>query len=107
MAASGRVRGRALHRLLTCAARMRVSDSGVGRGSATLLGMPLNETLSARRASMAATWGLTREIVLVPSGLPIPIAGTDQSHLYHAHPEHRPRARTTGHQVEPEHGESL
>ena len=74
---------------------MRVSDSGVGRGSATLRGMPLNETLSARRASMAATWGLTREIVLVPSGLPIPIAGTDQSHIYHAHPEHRYLAGTS------------
>ncbi len=66
-----------------------MADSGMERGSATLRDMSHNETLSARRASMAATWALTREIVLVPSGLPIPIAGTDQAHGHHAHPEHR------------------
>ena len=62
-----------------------MADSGMERGSATLRDMSHNETLSARRASMAATWALTREIVLVPSGLPIPIAGTDQAHGHHAH----------------------
>lgn len=44
--------------------------------------------LRARRAAVADQWGLERGAVLVPSGLSVPIHGTDQSHEYHTHPEH-------------------
>ena len=43
--------------------------------------------LSARRDALARTWDLRSGAVLVPSGLPIPVAGTDQQHAFHAHPE--------------------
>ena len=42
-----------------------------------------------RRARAAARWNLDRGVVLAPAGLMLPIAGTDQFHEYHAHPEHR------------------
>lgn len=37
---------------------------------------------------MARTWELARGAVLIPSGLPLPIAGTDQFHEFHVHAEH-------------------
>ena len=45
--------------------------------------------VAERRARAAARWDLDRGVVLVPAGLMLPIAGTDQFHEYHAHPEHR------------------
>ncbi len=42
-----------------------------------------------RRSAVARTWALDRGAVLVASGLPLPIAGTDQFHDFHAHPEFR------------------
>lgn len=44
--------------------------------------------LTARRDALARAAGGHRGPVLVPSGLPLPIAGTDQYHDYHAHNEH-------------------
>jgi Xaa-Pro aminopeptidase len=46
------------------------------------------EALIRRRARVAAAWGLDDEVVLVPSGLPIPVLGTDASHEFHAHGDH-------------------
>ncbi len=47
-------------------------------------------TLVAQRRERAVKrWNLDRGVVLVPAGLMLPIAGTDQFHEYHAHPEHR------------------
>ena len=47
-------------------------------------------TLVARRREQAvARWNLDRGVVLLPAGLMLPVAGTDQFHEYHAHPEHR------------------
>ncbi len=47
-------------------------------------------TLVARRREQAAArWNLDRGVVLLPAGLMLPVAGTDQFHEYHAHPEHR------------------
>lgn len=43
---------------------------------------------AARRREAAHRWEVQRGVVLVPSGLPVPIAGTDQAHDFHAHPEH-------------------
>ena len=45
--------------------------------------------LDARRAQVAKTWALTDEIVLVPSGDPVPIPGTDEFYPFRAHPDHR------------------
>ena len=45
--------------------------------------------VTERRERAAARWDLDRGVVLVPAGLTLPIAGTDQFHEYHAHPEHR------------------
>lgn len=45
--------------------------------------------VTERRERAAARWDLDRGVVLVPAGLMLPIAGTDQFHEYHAHPEHR------------------
>ena len=42
-----------------------------------------------RRERAAERWNLDRGVVLVPAGLMLPIAGTDQFHEYHAHAEHR------------------
>ncbi len=41
-----------------------------------------------RRDRAAARWDLDRGAVIVPAGMMLPIAGTDQFHEYHAHPEH-------------------
>ncbi|GIW12952.1 MAG: Xaa-Pro aminopeptidase [Tepidiforma sp.] len=43
----------------------------------------------ARRERVARAWAIDRGAVLVASGLPVPIAGTDQFHEFHAHPEFR------------------
>lgn len=43
--------------------------------------------LISRRAAVVRSWDLRGRAVLVPSGLPVPIAGTDQQHAFHAHPE--------------------
>lgn len=48
----------------------------------------LPRRLDARRREAARRWELQRGAVLIPSGLPVPIAGTDQYHEFHAHPEH-------------------
>ena len=45
--------------------------------------------VAERRERTATRWDLDRGVVLVPAGLMLPIAGTDQFHEYHAHPEHR------------------
>ena len=45
--------------------------------------------VAERRARAAERWNLDRGVVLAPAGLLLPIAGTDQFHEYHAHPEHR------------------
>lgn len=45
--------------------------------------------VAERRERAAARWDLDRGVVLVPAGLMLPVAGTDQFHEYHAHPEHR------------------
>ena len=45
--------------------------------------------VAERRERAAARWALDRGVVLVAAGLELPIAGTDQFHEYHAHPEHR------------------
>ena len=43
--------------------------------------------LSARRDALARKWDVRSGAVLVPAGLPIPVAGSDQQHAFHAHPE--------------------
>jgi Xaa-Pro aminopeptidase len=45
--------------------------------------------LEARRASIERAWTAHRGPVVVAAGLPVPVAGTDQFHDFHAHPEHR------------------
>lgn len=45
--------------------------------------------VAQRRQQVARAWALERGAVLVASGLPVPIAGTDQYHEFHAHPEFR------------------
>ena len=47
---------------------------------------------------MAHLWDVPRGSVLVPSGLPVPVPGTDQYHDFHAHPEfaYLSGARTPG-----------
>ena len=47
------------------------------------------EHLAARRARALAAWGDVGGPVLVAAGLPVPIAGTDQFHDFHAHGEFR------------------
>lgn len=44
-------------------------------------------TLGERRRSLAKRWDLDRGTVIAPAGQPVPVAGTDQFHEYHAHPE--------------------
>lgn len=44
--------------------------------------------LRARRDAVAARWQLDRGIVIAPAGVPVPIAGTDQYHDFHAHGDH-------------------
>ncbi|MBI2765272.1 MAG: aminopeptidase P family protein [Chloroflexi bacterium] len=53
------------------------------------------ELLRDRRAAIARAWE-ARGPVLIPSGLPVPIAGTDQYHEFHAHPEHQYLAGVAG-----------
>src|SRR6186713_2024423 len=43
--------------------------------------------LATRRSRVAASWDLTSGVVLVASGVEVPIPGTDQAHEFHAHPE--------------------
>ncbi len=50
--------------------------------------MDHSEALRHRRDEAARAWAITRGAVLVPSGLMLPVAGTDQFHDFHAHPEH-------------------
>jgi Xaa-Pro aminopeptidase len=45
--------------------------------------------LDRRRTKVAARWALSDEIVLVSSGKPIPIEGSDQYHSFMTHPEFR------------------
>lgn len=42
-----------------------------------------------RRTATTTAWALQRGSVLVSAGTPVPIAGTDQFHDFHAHGEHR------------------
>jgi len=49
--------------------------------------MQSNLNLGARRDRIARAWGLARGAVIVPSGLHVPVQGTDQYHEFHAHPE--------------------
>lgn len=44
--------------------------------------------LRERRTKLANEFDSRNELILVPSGLPLSIAGTDQVHDYHAHNEH-------------------
>jgi len=45
--------------------------------------------LNARREAAARAWGESARSVIVTSGLPVPVQGTDQYHEFHAHPEFR------------------
>ncbi|MES4792233.1 MAG: hypothetical protein C4321_03935, partial [Chloroflexota bacterium] len=45
--------------------------------------------VAQRRQQVARAWALERGAVLVASGLQVPIAGTDQCHDFHPHPEFR------------------
>lgn len=47
-----------------------------------------NASLAARRDRITHAWGLSRGAAVIPSGLPVSIAGTDQTHNFHAHAEH-------------------
>ncbi|MGE0598937.1 MAG: aminopeptidase P N-terminal domain-containing protein [Dehalococcoidia bacterium] len=49
--------------------------------------MPSNSPLKDRRARIAHEWNLARGAAMVPSGLHVPVQGTDQYHEFHAHPE--------------------
>ncbi|MGE3074160.1 MAG: aminopeptidase P N-terminal domain-containing protein [Dehalococcoidia bacterium] len=46
-----------------------------------------NSPLKDRRARIARDWNLVRGAAIVPSGLHVPVQGTDQYHAFHAHPE--------------------
>jgi len=43
--------------------------------------------LATRRSHAADAWDLTSGVVLVSSGVEVPIRGTDQAHEFHTHPE--------------------
>lgn len=51
--------------------------------------MDNTDALRTRRERMAAQWDIRNTAVLVASGLPVPVAGTDQFHEFHTHPEFR------------------
>jgi Xaa-Pro aminopeptidase len=51
--------------------------------------METQSALAARRAAVAKAWDLRDQPVLIAAGPRVPIAGTDQSHAFHAHPEFR------------------
>ncbi len=40
-----------------------------------------------RRTQTANAWDIAKGTALIASGLPLPIAGTDGYHDFHAHPE--------------------
>lgn len=63
--------------------------SATADASATLADVNPAALVSSRRDRVARAWALERGAVLVASGLPVPIAGTDQFHDFHAHPEFR------------------
>lgn len=46
------------------------------------------DRLATRRAAIARAWVDHGGPVVIPSGLPLPVAGTDQFHDFHAHAEH-------------------
>lgn len=46
-------------------------------------------TFRARRDAAVHAWSDVRGHVVIPAGLHVPIAGTDQFHEFHAHNEHR------------------
>lgn len=51
--------------------------------------MPIDRaTLERRRAAIATRWRDHHGPVVIPAGQPLPIAGTDQFHDFHAHPDH-------------------
>ena len=50
--------------------------------------MPEPSSVRDRRSNAESAWELDDAIVVIPSGAPVPIAGTDQSHDFHAHGEH-------------------
>lgn len=54
--------------------------------------------LRSRRQAIARTWDLAGAAVLIPAGLPVPVAGSDQYHNFHPHPEftYLAGARTPG-----------
>ncbi len=45
------------------------------------------DDLRNRREAVARLWDMSRGAALIPGGLPVPVAGTDQYHDFHAHPE--------------------
>ncbi len=49
--------------------------------------MQSNSAVTARRERIGRDWGLVRGAVIIPSGLHVPVQGTDQYHEFHAHPE--------------------
>lgn len=49
--------------------------------------MQTASSLAARRERLVRAWGLSRGVVIVPSGVHVPVEGTDQYHEFHAHPE--------------------
>ena len=55
----------------------------------TAVGLLAVDVLADRRNKVAARWGLTDEIVLVNSGEPVPIDGSDQYYPFKVHPELR------------------
>ena len=51
--------------------------------------METTKALQVRRDRIAALWDVRNAAVVVASGLGVPVAGTDQYHSFHAHPEYR------------------
>ncbi|MBA4180414.1 MAG: Xaa-Pro aminopeptidase [Anaerolinea sp.] len=47
----------------------------------------MSANLNARRNGIARAWDLRSGAVVVPAGVHVPVAGTDQYHDFHAHPE--------------------
>lgn len=46
------------------------------------------ETLARRRRAFERAWDFLAGPLIVPSGVPVPVEGTDQYHDFHAHNEH-------------------
>jgi Xaa-Pro aminopeptidase len=57
--------------------------------------MQPSSTVRTRRDAVASAWDLRRGAVIVPAGVPVSIAGTDQFHDFWAHPEFRYLAGTS------------